>query len=104
MPHYDLLLVELAFVAPLVALALFGFLDRALRLLNWRNNACSNNGVVATAEGILLPNQRNRLPHPGAGDAAADAAADTATNPATHAPTNGASAAPNAAASARRSG
>jgi len=102
MPHYDVLPAELALVAPIVALALLGTIVRTLRLLSWRLNPCSSNGVVANAEGVLLPHQWNRLPHPGASHSI-DSTADTASNPATNTPTNAAAAAPDSTAPACRS-
>merc|ERR1712204_164847 len=78
MPHHDVLLAELAPVAAAVALALVGdFLLPALRLLAGSICPCSNNGVVASAAAVLLPDERNRLPHSGTSNSAAPSA-DTA--------------------------
>merc|ERR1712204_7161 len=72
MPHHDVLLAELAPVAAAVALALVGdFLLPALRLLAGSICPCSNNGVVASAAAVLLPDERNRLPHSGTSNSAA---------------------------------
>merc|ERR1712127_598831 len=81
MPHHDVLLAELAPVAAAVALALVGdFLLPALRLLAGSIVPCSNNGVVASAAAVLLPDERNRLPRSGTSNSAAHSAADTAAN------------------------
>merc|ERR1712129_350687 len=81
MPHHDVLLAELAPVAAAVALALVGdFLLPALRLLAGSICPCSNNGVVASAAAVLLPDERNRLPHSFTSNSAAHSAADTAAN------------------------
>jgi len=79
------LLVELAPVAAAVALAFVGdFLLPALRLLTGSICPCSNDGLVASAAAVLLPDKRNRLPHSGTStsNSAANSAADTAANPA----------------------
>jgi len=83
LPHHDVLLVELAPVAATVALAFVGdFLLPALRLLTGSICPCSNDGLVASAAAVLLPDKRNRLPHSGTSNSAAHSAADTAANPA----------------------
>jgi len=90
-PHYDVLLVELAPVAAFIALALVGnSLIRALRLLHRCLDPCSNDGVVAAAAGVLLPHKRNRLPHTGTSYSEPNSAADTSANPAAHTSTNSA--------------
>ena len=106
MPHHDVLLAELAPVADAVALALVGdFLLPALRLLAGSICPCSNNGVVASAAAVLLPDERNRLPHSGTSNSAAHSAADTAANPAANPSTDTAkdASSPNTGASACRS-
>merc|ERR1712127_34815 len=91
MPHHDVLLAELAPVAAAVALALVGdFLLPALRLLAGSLVPCSNNGVVASAAAVLLPDERNWLPHSFTSNSAAHSAADTATDASS--PNTGASA------------
>ena len=105
MPHHDVLLAELAPVAAAVALALVGhFLLPDLRLLTGSIGACSNDGVVASAAGVLLPDKRNRLPHPHpqpGTSSSADSAANPAANPSTDTAKDASS--PNTGASACRS-
>jgi len=106
MPHHDVLLAELAPVAAAVALALVGdFLLPALRLLAGSICPCSNNGVVASAAAVLLPDKRNRLPHSGTSNSAAHSAADTAANAAANPSTDTAkdASSPNTGASTCRS-
>jgi len=61
--------------------------------------------VVASAAAVLLPDERNRLPHSGTSNSAAHSAADTAANPAAHTSTDTAkdASSPNTGASACRS-
>jgi len=106
MPHHDVLLAELAPVAAAVALALVGdFLLPALRLLAGSICPCSNNGVVASAAAVLLPDKRNRLPHSGTSNSAAHSAADTTANAAANPSTDTAkdASSPNTGASTCRS-
>jgi len=102
MHHYHLLLVELASVAPPVAVVVLRARNnRHLRLLHRHHNASSHHSLDATAEGLLLQHHECRLRNHTI-DSRADTAANATSNASSNTPSN---ACPNSAdaASASRS-
>lgn len=95
MPHYHLLLVELASAASLAAVvALRASNNRHLRLLHRHHNSSNHHSLDATAEGLLLQHHECRLPnHTSSFFTTADTTANATSNASSNAPSNAAASA-----------